>query len=111
METLLIGSLCAVAALGLCYRAYRATRGGPVTDVWGQAVLGVGLGLLALGVANDVIWSRWAALIFSIVFTILVMPVWVVGVLIPMRPGTIDYAFAAAYWVGLITIGVAAALS
>lgn len=107
----LVWSLVGVGLLGLGYRGYRLTRGGPAADVWGQAVLGLGLVLLALGAADGIAWTRWIALAFAALFALAVMPVWVMAVLIPMRPGPLDYGFTALYWAGLVTIAVAAALA
>lgn len=107
----LVVALAAVAGLGLVYRAYRVTKGGPRWDAYGQAVLALGLVLVALAIDHGVIWSRWIAFGFAVLFSLVVMPVWVLGVLIPMRPAAIDYAFTAAYWVGLIVVGVAALIA
>jgi hypothetical protein len=38
------------------------------------------------------------------------MPVWVLAVLIPLRPGWVDYAFTTIYWLALGVI-VAAVLA
>lgn len=106
-----MGSLIFVAVLGFIYRAYRMTKGGPAADVWGQGILGLCLVLIALGVSPDVGWPRWSALAFAVVFGVVVMPVWVLSVLIPMRPGVVDYVFTAAYWSGIVIVGIAAVFS
>ena len=109
-QVVLIVGLIANALLGLGYRIYRRTKGGPVADVWGQAVLGLLLVALAIGIAADVSWLRWPALVYAAVFALLTMPVWVLGVLLPLRPRAIDYTFTAVYWLLLFVIGAAAVL-
>lgn len=96
------------AIAGLGYRTYRYTRGGPIADVWGQAILGLFLGGLAIGIANGIEWLRWPALIYAGLFALVAMPVWILGVLIPLPPRAIDYAFAGLYYAGLLVIAVAA---
>ena len=107
-RSVLIVALIANAALGLGYRLYRRTKGGPRADVWGQAVLGTLLLAIAVGIAAGVGWLRWAAIVYAGLFAFLAMPVWVLGVLLPMRPRAIDYSFTVTYWAMLIVIGVAA---
>jgi len=109
--TVLIVALVTNAAIGLGYRVYRRTKGGPRADVWGQALLGALLLLLAVGLAFDVEWLRWIAFGYAILFAFLAMPVWVLGVLLPMRPGALDYAFTVTYWVLLVVVGAAVLLS
>ena len=114
METwtaVLITGLVVNAALGLGYRVYRWTKGGPKTDVWGQAVLAFLLVVMAIGLGLGVEWLRWPALGYSVLFTFLAMPVWVLGVLLPMRPRAVDYAFTGTYWVLLLVVGLAAVLA
>jgi hypothetical protein len=53
-------------------------------------------------------WARWTALGYGLVFGLAVLPVWVLGVLIPMRPSLVDYAFTGIYWVALLVIVIAA---
>nr|MBA3430594.1 hypothetical protein [Actinomycetota bacterium] len=53
-------------------------------------------------------WPRWPALIYGVVFAIVVMPVWTLAVLIPLPPSRADYAFTAVYWVVLIVVVIAA---
>lgn len=96
------------AVLGLAYRVHRLARGGPRADVVGQGVLAVVLGAMAAGVAARLGWVRWAALAYAAVFGVVVMPLWVLGVLIPMRPRLVDLAFTALYWLCLAVIAAAA---
>ena len=96
------------AAVGFGYRVFRLTKGGPTSDVIGQAVLGVLLIGLAVATAAGAGWPRWAALIYALLFGVAVMPVWVLAVLIPSDPKKIDYAFTVTYWAGLATIALAA---
>ena len=96
------------AVIGFGYRVFRLTKGGPVSDVIGQAVLGVILIGLAVATAAGAGWPRWAALIYALLFGVAVMPVWVLAVLIPLQPRLIDYAFTAVYWMGLAAIAIAA---
>ena len=109
-QVVLVVALASNAALGLGYRLYRWTKGGPKADVWGQAVLAVLLLSVAAGLGFGAEWLRWGALGYAVLFAFLAMPVWVLGVLLPMRPGAIDYAFTVTYWVLLIVIGVSALL-
>lgn len=108
---MLSASLVVNAILGLGYRVYRRTRGGPRADVWGQAVLGSLLVLVAMGLALGVEWLRWVAFGYAVLFTFLAMPIWVLGVLLPMRPRAVDYAFTVSYWVLLVVVGVSALLA
>ena len=98
------------AIIGLAYPVYRLSRGGPMGDVRGRAVLGVLLVAVAalLFVAE---WPRWVALGYGVLFAVVVMPIWVLAVLIPLRPGPIDYAFTVTYWSTLILIAVSALLA
>jgi hypothetical protein len=107
-RTILIVALAINAALGFGYRVYRLSKGGPIADVWGQAILGVLLALTAAFVQMGDGWARWVAVAYGLLFGLAVLPVWILGVLIPMRPRKPDYAFTAVYWVGLIVIVVAA---
>lgn len=104
----LVTALGLNAALGFGYRLYRLGKGGPVGDVIGQAVLGLLLVALATAVAYDAGWARWVALAYALLFGAVVMPVWVLGVLIPLPPGRTDYAFTAVYWATLAAVAVAA---
>ena len=110
-ETVVVIGLVINAVTGLGYRVYRRTKGGPIADVWGQAVLAVLLIATAAGIALGVDWLRWVALVYAAVFALLAMPVWVLGVLLPMRPRAIDYSFTVVYWALLIAIGIAALLA
>ena len=111
METwriILIAALSLNAVLGFGYRVYRLTKGGPIGDVIGQAVLGLILAVVAVGVAAELAWVRWVALVYALAFGLLVMPFWTLAVLIPLKPGKIDYAFSFFYWIDLALITVAA---
>jgi len=77
-------------------------------DVVGGAILGVLLALLALGTAADWTWARWGALVYALLFGIVVMPLWTLAVLIPGRPRSPDYIFTVGYWASLLLIAVAA---
>jgi hypothetical protein len=79
-------------------------------DVVGGAILAAALSAVTLGVAAGGGWARWAALSYGLLFGVLVMPLWVLGVLLPMNPRGPDYAFTAVYWLSLIVIVVAAVL-
>lgn len=109
-RTILIAALGVSAATGFSYRVYRYKRGGPLGDVWGQAVLA----LLLLGLAGVLLaggdWARWPALVYALLFAFVVMPLWTLAVLIPLPPGRIDYAFTGVYWATLLVIGTAALL-
>jgi hypothetical protein len=107
-ETILIVTLAANAALVFGYRVHRLTRGGPMADAVGGAALGVVLAVIAVGIAAGIGWARFLAVGYGLFFAIAVMPVWVLGVLIPMRPGRADFAFTALYWTSLVVIVVAA---
>jgi hypothetical protein len=102
-------ALATNAVLGFAYRVFRLMRGGPPGDVIGQAILGLLLGVLALFVAAGAGWSRWVALAYGLTFAVIVMPVWTVAVLIPMRPGRVDVGFALLYW-AMLAVTVIAAL-
>lgn len=103
----LVSSLAVNAAIGFGYRVYRLAKGGPIADVWGQAFLGLLLAATAIGVAIGATWMRWVALAYALLFGLVVMPVWVLAVLLPLRPKMIDYAFTISYWVALVVIGIA----
>ena len=107
-RSVLVAGLGLNAAVGFGYRIYRLSKGGPIADVWGQAVLGVVLAALAVGVGFGLDWARWPALGYAILFAVVAMPVWVLAVLIPLPPRAPDYAFTALYWATLLAIGVAA---
>lgn len=104
----LVGGLALNAALGFGYRVYRLSKGGPIADVWGQAVLGAILALLAVLIGLGFTWTRWLALAYAVIYAFVGMPAWVLGVLIPLPPRAIDYTYAAVYSVALVAIGVAA---
>jgi hypothetical protein len=107
-RTILVVALALNAALGFGYRVYRLSKGGPIADVWGQAILGLLLGVTAAFVGMGSGWARWVALSYGLIFGLAVLPVWILGVLIPMRPRTPDYAFTAVYCLGLIVVVLAA---
>ena len=108
-STTLAALLIANALVGFGYRVYRwKARGGPSEDVIGQGILGALLVSLAIAVAAGIGWARWIGLVYAGLFALIVMPIWVLAVLIPGRPGTIDYAFTALYEALLIAIAIAA---
>ena len=96
------------AAIGFGYRVFRLTKGGPLGDVIGQAILGATLAGVAIAIALDAAGARWIALGYALLFGVIVMPVWVLAVLLPLRPGALDYAFTATYWVALAAIALSA---
>ena len=108
MRTTLIILLVLNASLGLGYRIYRLTRSGPMGDVIGQALLGAVLAGAALGVAAGWDLARWVALAYAALFALVVMPLWTLAVLVPMRPDRVDLTFTIAYWAVLIGIFIAA---
>lgn len=107
-QIVLIAGLLVNAALGFGYRVYRLGKGGPKADVVGQAILGGLLAGLASALALGAGWPRWPALVYGLLFGVVVMPIWVLAVLIPLRPRAIDYAFTGVYWAVLVLIAVAA---
>ena len=107
-QNVLVGVLGFNAVIGFGYRVYRLSLGGPIADVWGQAILGVLLTALALGLAFGVTWLRWVALVYAALFALVAMPVWVLGVLLPLKPRAVDYSFTVVYWLGLLVIAAAA---
>jgi hypothetical protein len=109
-KIVLVVALGLNAALGLGYRIFRLTKGGPMADVVGQAILGVLLAGLGIGVAGGHPWARWGALAYGLLFGLVVMPVWTLAVLLPLPPRAADYAFTAVYWTTLIVIVLAAIL-
>lgn len=106
----LIVALALNAAGGFAYRTYRLTKGGPLADVIGQAILGVLLAGLAVALAAGMDWPRWPAFAYGLIFAVVVMPIWVMGVLIPLRPTAVDYGFTAVYWLSLVAIVIASIL-
>jgi hypothetical protein len=109
-QLMLVVALALNAALGFGYRVYRLAKGGPMADVIGQAILGGALIALSVAVALDVGWARWPALVYGLLFGLVVMPVWTLAVLIPLKPGAPDYAFTILYWTDLFVIAGAALL-
>ncbi len=77
-------------------------------DVVGQGVLGILLIACAFAASAGAGWARVAAAGYALLFGIVVMPVWTLAVLIPLRPGLADYAFTGAYWTSLALILAAA---
>ncbi len=106
----LIAALVLNAVLGFGYRLYRLSQGGPITDVIGQGLLGIMLGSLALFLAVGHAWPRWVALVYALAFGLVVMPIWVLGVLIPSSPRALDYAYTFVYVAGLVATALAALL-
>ena len=110
-DPVLIVALVANGILLFGYRVWRLAKGGPTYDVIGGALLALALGGIAAGFAAGAEWLRWAALLYAALFALVVMPIWTLAVLIPMRPGPLDVAFTAIYWASLILIGAAAILA
>jgi hypothetical protein len=110
-DSILVASLTTNAIVLFAYRVWRLTRGGPTYDVVGGAIVAAGLGSIAAGHAAGAEWLRWAALAYAALFGLVVMPIWTLAVLIPMRPGPVDLSFTAVYWISLPLIAVAAALA
>ena len=96
------------ASLGLGYRIFRLSKGGPMGDVVGQALLAALLVGTAAGVAVGWDLAPWVALTYAALFALVVMPLWTLAVLVPMRPDRVDLAFAIGYWTVLLGIFVAA---
>lgn len=107
-QLILALGLIANALLGFGYRVYRLSRGGPMGDVIGQAVLGALLVTLGVAAATGAGWPRWPALTYGILFALVVMPIWTLAVLIPLPPERVDYGFTAVYWGTLVLIVIAA---
>ena len=107
-RTLLVVAMALNAAVGFGYRVYRLTKGGPIADVWGQAILAAVLAGLAVGIGLGLEWLRWVAFGYALLFGLIVMPLWVLGVLLPLRPRAIDYAFTVVYWLMLAAIAISA---
>ena len=103
-KTVLVGVLSLNAAVVFGYRVYRLTKGGPMADAVGGAILALALGAVAVGVAAGMEWLKWAAFAYGLLFALVVMPVWCLAVLIPMRPRWPDYSFTALYWASLVVI-------
>jgi hypothetical protein len=103
-RAVLMAALGCNSVLGFGYRLYRMNKGGARADVTGQAVLGVILVLLALALGLGAAWPRWIAFGYGLLFGLVVMPIWVLAVMIPSRPGRVDYAFTAVYWTLLFVI-------
>lgn len=106
--TALILALALSAALGFGYRVYRLSKGGPLEDAIGGAVLATMLVAIGVLVGAGAGWARWAALVYAVLFGVIVMPIWILGVYIPARPGPLDHAVVGAYWLSLVAVGVAA---
>ncbi len=107
-RTVLSAALCVNAAAGFGYRLFRLSKGGPLGDVLGQAVLGVLLLALAAAAVSGASFVSWASLLYAALFGVIVMPLWVVAVLIPLRPQRLDLVFTAVYWLALVVVAVAA---
>jgi hypothetical protein len=110
-DSLLVLSLATNGVIVFSYRVWRLTQGGPTYDVIGGAILAGALGGIAAGHAAGAEWLRWAALAYALLFGLVVMPVWTLAVLIPMRPGAVDLSFTAVYWGSLVVIAVAAVVA
>ena len=110
-DAILVASLLLSATLAFGYRVYRLSKGGPMADVVGQAVLAILLLAVAGAFAAGASWMRWVALGYAALFALVVMPLWTLAILIPMEPRKIDIGFTAVYWSGLLLVGVAALLA
>jgi hypothetical protein len=110
-STALAITLVINAAIGFAYPVYRLSRGGPMGDVTGRAILGALLLIVAAFAFADHEWARWAALAYGALFAVVVMPIWVLAVLIPMRPTTIDYTYTTTYWLTLLLTATTALLA
>ncbi len=108
-RAVLIAALLVNAATGFGYRVYRYRKGGPRADVVGQAILGALLVALAAALGLGAGWPRWGALAYALLFGIVVMPLWVLAVLIPLRPRALDYTFTGTYWALLVLIAAVSA--
>lgn len=107
---ILIFALAVNAALVFGYRVYRLSKGGPLPDAIGGAILAsmlVALGAAASAGAN---WARWGAVGYGVLFGVIVMPIWTLAVFLPARPGRLDNAFIVSYWVSLAVIALAGLL-
>jgi hypothetical protein len=107
-RVVLASGLAINAVLGLGYRVLRLARGGPVSDVVGQAILAALLVGLAIGVLAGLGAATVGGLVYGAFYGIVVMPIWTLAVLLPMRPGPLDYAFTVVYWSLLALIVIAA---
>jgi hypothetical protein len=107
-EWALVGLLAVNAVVVFSYRVLRLTKGGPTADAVGGGLLAAALVGVAIGVAAGAAWARWAAGLYGAAFGLVVMPIWTLAVLIPLRPTLLDYAFTAVYWTTLVAIVVAA---
>jgi hypothetical protein len=103
-QVVMVIALVLNALLGFGYRLYRMPRGGSRADVYGQALLGMILIALAVAFGSGAGWPRWPALVYGLLFGVVVMPIWVLAVLIPSSPGRLDYAFTLMYWILLFVI-------
>jgi hypothetical protein len=104
----LVAALGLSAVLVLGYRIWRLTKGGPMADAMGGAVLAGMVAVIAVLVGANVGWARWPALAYGLLFGVVVMPIWTLAVLIPLPPGRPDYVFTALYWASLLAVVVAA---
>jgi hypothetical protein len=107
-RAVLAAALAVNAALGLGYRVIRLARGGPMADVVGQALLGVLLLALAVGAYMGMGVAITGSLLYGVLYGTVVMPIWTLAVLIPMRPERVDKVFTMVYWLLLAVIVVAA---
>jgi hypothetical protein len=63
---------------------------------------------LAIGVLAGLGAATVGGLVYGAFYGIVVMPIWTLAVLLPMRPGPLDYAFTVVYWSLLALIVIAA---
>lgn len=107
-DSILVATVVANGVLAFAYRVWRLTKGGPIYDVIGGAIVALALGAIGAGYAAGAGWMRWVALVYAALFALVVMPVWTLAVLIPMRPRAPDLTFTSIYWATLVLIAVAA---
>src|SRR5918992_767036 len=80
LRSVLCVALVVNAFSGVAYRVFRLRHGGPRADVTGQAILAVLLLVLAAGAWGGQTWSKWVALVYGLLFGLVVMPLWTLEV-------------------------------
>lgn len=107
-QTALMLALAVSAALAFGYRVYRLTKGGPLPDAIGGAVLAAMLITLGVLAGTGAGWVKWPAFGYGVAFALVVMPIWTLAVYIPARPGALDHLLVGAYWLSLVAVAIAA---